>query len=305
MWIQQKPCLEIIKKQGFCCSTGLFSRRYYTKGWALTMQYLPITLLLIPLLMCGCNKNEDMSAQIEQTLKDNPQIVMDLIRENSREFMETLAQAQQHAQREQFFSQVKTEMEEERLAPEISGSRIALGNPDAQTDVVVYSDFLCGYCAQGDVMIQHMLEAFGDDIRVILKHMPMQAEASQVGAKYVEALYTLDKQKAITLYHDLFKEQRKLAQNPERHLEAKLKELGLTQKEITKVKDLVASSEISSIIAKDVLEAQSFGIQGTPTFLIDGVIFRGMAPEEWMLEALEMIILDTKQKRSADDETRR
>jgi protein-disulfide isomerase len=265
------------------------------------MQYVLGFVLCIPLLLSGCNSSsdqQDISAAVEKALADNPQLVLKIIDDNRIDVFNMMNQAQKDSQRQMFFQEVADGLNAPHSAPEINTDRLTWGNPMAATNIVVYSDFLCGYCAQGDAMVQRLIEVFGDDIFLTVKHMPLHGKPSMVGAKYVEALNIVDPHKAKELYHALFVDQKNLSAGVEDFVLGKLEGLGVGQKQIEEVKKLVKSQQVHDIISSDVVEAQLLGFQGTPSFNVGGVIFKGMAPEEWMMEAVEVIIADSK--RSAD-----
>jgi len=253
--------------------------------------------LMIFLMLLGGGSSSALAqtkadGDIRAYLVSNPQVILDIIDENRMKVLDILSLAQEQRQHEQFIETTRQGMKEDRLKPQLDNKRLVLGNPTSKKAMVIYSDFLCGYCANADQSLGMILDAFGDDLYIQIKHLPLSSEMTLKGATYVEALNTLNRKKAIKLYHSFFMEQKELAQRGEEFIHEELTRLGLSQAERKQIEELASSQMISTIVTNDILEAQKFKIQGTPAYIIDGVLFKGMAPVGWMLEAIELIIAE-------------
>ena len=65
------------------------------------------------------------------------------------------------------------------------------GSDDAPVTLVEYGDYECPYCGQAEVVIRELLDSFGDDLRYVWRHLPlndvhpnaqMAAEAAEAAA---------------------------------------------------------------------------------------------------------------------------
>src|SRR5919112_6119391 len=47
------------------------------------------------------------------------------------------------------------------------------GPDDAPVTLLEYGDYECPYCGRAEVVIRELLEAFGDDLRYVWRHLPL------------------------------------------------------------------------------------------------------------------------------------
>jgi Na+/H+ antiporter NhaA len=138
------------------------------------------------------------------------------------------------------------------------------GRDDAPVTLIEYGDYQCPYCGQAEVVIRELLDSFGDDLRYVWRHLPlndvhahaqMAAEASEAAAA----------QGAFWDMHDrLLDNQDELEPaDLRRHAEA----LGLDAERLSReVRERVHAPRV----AEDVASADRSGVSGTPTFFING-----------------------------------
>ncbi len=212
---------------------------------------------------------------IEQQLASNPQILFRVIEENPEAFMSAANHAVQEQKR---FAQERS-MDEafaNPKTPSVAGGRVIFGNPEAPVTVVEYSDFQCPYCAQVSPVVKQLLTNYGDQVRVVYKHLPLDFHDLAVpAARYYEAIGLQDPARARAFHDKLFDDQQALTQGREVYMEATARELGVDMDRLTTDLD---SEMVSQRIEADTSEARSFGISGTPAFLINGVALSGSQP---------------------------
>jgi len=63
------------------------------------------------------------------------------------------------------------------------------GTEDAPVTLVEYGDFQCPYCRQAESVVRELLEAFGDDLRLVWRHLPLSHlhPDAQLAAEAAEA----------------------------------------------------------------------------------------------------------------------
>jgi protein-disulfide isomerase len=138
------------------------------------------------------------------------------------------------------------------------------GAPDAPVTLVEYGDYQCPYCGQAEVAIRELLSSFGDDLRYVWRHLPLNDVHvnAQLAAEAVEAA---GEQGAFWPMHD-----RLLAHQDEiapRDLGRSAAELGL---DVDRFWDDLRRHVHADRVAEDVGSADASGVAGTPSFFING-----------------------------------
>ncbi|HEX4483411.1 MAG TPA: Na+/H+ antiporter NhaA [Solirubrobacteraceae bacterium] len=151
------------------------------------------------------------------------------------------------------------------LAEDVDPTRDHVRGPDdAPVTLVEYGDFECPFCGQAEPVVRELLESFGDDVRYVWRHLPLNDvhSSAQLAAEAVEAASA---QGSFWEIYDAF-----LA-----HQDA------LTPQDITRIaNDLgldldrfwsdVSRHQYAPRVAEDVASADASGVSGTPTFFING-----------------------------------
>jgi protein-disulfide isomerase len=146
------------------------------------------------------------------------------------------------------------------LAEDIDPERDHIRGPeDAPVSLLEYGDYECPYCGQAEVVIRELLESFGDDLRYVWRHLPLNDvhPRAQMAAEGAEAAGA---QGAFWEMHDrLIDDSGRLG----RHAE----ELGLDSDRFW---DELRRREYAPRVAEDVASADASAVAGTPTFFING-----------------------------------
>lgn len=246
---------------------------------------------LVSLLAASCAPN---AAQLKSAMESDPEILYASMRKDPARFIEVVNEVSELAR-----TQKETkELEEgfsDRRTPVLAETRTYDGSKSAPVTIVEYSDFQCGYCAQGHKTVQALREEYGDRVRVLLKHLPLERHPqARKMAQLFEAIAQKDAAKAKKFKTMLFEQQagfmpsdaERASKSVEeamakynRRVDADLKKviqsLGLKYDEIKK---LAESEAVAKILDADRAEAHSFGFTGTPAYLINGVPVRGALP---------------------------
>jgi protein-disulfide isomerase len=182
----------------------------------------------------------------------------------------------QKKQAEQVESQRKTqeqELEDQFKNPvklDLTGSP-SKGNPNAKVVVVEFTDFQCPFCKRGSDTMAELLKAYPNDVRLVLKNMPLEMHPQARPA--ARAALAAGKQgKYWEMYDVLFDRQRDLADTLYPEL---AKSLGLN---VAQFESDMKSEEIEKQITADMELGRKNGIQGTPGFFVNGVAVRGAYP---------------------------
>lgn len=249
-----------------------------------------LVFLMSAILVVGCTSEEKMKQQITKILKDDPKVLTEAIEKHPAEFIEALQKAAKNAQEEmgkKREDEDKKKMEEsfeKPLVAEIRSDESIRGPKNAQLTLVEYSDFECPFCSRGYETVVALLKKYDGNIRFVYKHLPLSFhEQAMISAKYYEAVRMQDEKKAFAFHDEVFKNQRKL-KNGVAFLEATAKQVGA---DMGKLKKDLNSDAVTKRIEADMKEAGSFGMQGTPGFLLNGVPVRGAYPPEYFTTIVE------------------
>jgi protein-disulfide isomerase len=142
------------------------------------------------------------------------------------------------------------------------------GAPEAPVTLVEYGDYQCPYCGQAEVVIRELLDSFGDELRYVWRHLPLNDvhANAQIAAEAAEAAAA---QGSFWEYHDRLLADQDLSP---RELARHVDELGLDR---TRFWTEVRRHEHVERIAEDVASADASGVAGTPSFFINGQRYDG------------------------------
>lgn len=235
--------------------------------------------MFVVVFQLGCTPSKE---GLTKLIEENPEIVFNAIEKNPKAFIDTVnkaaKQAQMDAQKDRE-AEEKAQFEEEFKNPKqptIDEKRVIFGNAKAPVTIVEYSDFECPYCVRGYNTIKKVLEEYGDKVRVIYKHLPLDFHPlAEPAAKYFEAIALQDHAKAQKFHDMIFDNQGELKSDREKFLDKAATKVGAN---LARVKKDINSDVVKSRVAADIEEARKFEFSGTPGFLINGVSLKGAYP---------------------------
>lgn len=254
-----------------------------------------LVVFLSAAMLASCTSDEKLKEQMSKILQENPKVLTDAIEKHPAEFITALQNAAKNAQdamgkqREEEEKKKLEESFDKPLVAEIRSDESIRGPKDAPITLVEYSDFECPFCSRGYETVTALMQKYNGKIRFIYKHLPLSFhEQAMPAARYYEAIRLQDEKKAFAFHDEIFKNQRKL-KNGEAFLQATAKQVGA---DMAKLKKDLNSDAVTKRIEDDQKEAASFGMQGTPGFLLNGVPVRGAYPTEYFVN-----LVDELQKR--------
>lgn len=230
--------------------------------------------------------------QLKDAIEKDPSIVFTAIEKAPDKFIEAVMKAQQDAQRvaaERQQEEEKKQREEELknpLKPEVEDGRVIFGNKNAKITIVEYSDFQCPYCSRGYQTMKQVMKAYGDDVRIVFKHLPLDFHPlARPASEYFEAIGQQDPVKAEKFHDGIFENQKGLNDKGEAFLKDLAKKVGADMK---KLEAALKDEKIQKRIDADIEEARKYNITGTPGFIINGVSLRGAYPFDNFKEIIDM-----------------
>lgn len=252
-------------------------------------------LAFIAVFVASCSSDKQFQKQLAKNLQANPQLVAKLIEENPELFMSSLevaARSMQKSQRAASDTSNKSTLKKfikNPLEPETRLSVAFKGNKDAPITIVEYSDFQCGFCTRAHGTIEALMKKYPGKIKLIYKHLPLNFHPqAMISAQYFEAIKLQSMDNAFNFHNKVFLSQSKLNQG-EKFLDTIAKNLKV---DMIKLKNDIASDRVKNKIKDDIKEAQKFGFQGTPGFIVNGIPVKGAYPAEHF----EMIFKELKKQ---------
>lgn len=239
--------------------------------------------LLFSFLSTGCTS----SSQMEKTMKDNPEILFNTIKAHPKAFLDTVNEAVELAKSE-MANQAMEEDFKNRKDPEVQDGRVIFGSKEAPVTIVEYSDFQCPFCTRGYQTMKEVKAKYGDKVRVVYKHLPLDIHPQALpAAQYFEAIALQDHDKAEKFHDIVFEKQNELNEKKEKFLDEATKKVGA---DLAKVKKDIKSKAVNDRINADMEEAQKFGFSGTPGFLVNGVAVRGAYPTDHFAMIIDRLV---------------
>jgi protein-disulfide isomerase len=147
------------------------------------------------------------------------------------------------------------------------------GPKDAPITIVAFSDFQCPYCSRAHPTMQRVLATYPQSVRLVFKHnpLPMHPDAPLAHRASIAA----GEQNRFWEMHDLiFDNIRDLSRST---LVSYATELDL---DLSKFVADLDSDRVTKILNDDMAESQRLGVNGTPTFYINGQFVSGAQPFE-------------------------
>jgi protein-disulfide isomerase len=169
-----------------------------------------------------------------------------------------------------------------RLTVPLNERDHVIGLETAPVTVVEYGDYECPYCGAAHPVTKALQQALGDDLRFAYRHFPL-SQIHPHSYQAAEAAEAAGAQDSFWEMHDmLFENQRRLSTED---LLAYAGALGLELKQFAE--DL-AEHRHAPKIREDFLSGVRSGVNGTPTFFINGVRHDGGYDLASMLKAVRL-----------------
>jgi len=149
----------------------------------------------------------------------------------------------------------------------------AWGPEDATVTIVEFSDFQCPYCSRFAVETYPQIkQQYGDKVRFVFRDFPL-TQIHENAQKASEAAQCANEQGKFWEYHDkLFASQAAL---DAASLKSYASELGLDSATFDQCLD---TGKYTDEVQKDLQEGAGYGVQGTPSFFINGLLVSGAQP---------------------------
>jgi protein-disulfide isomerase len=173
----------------------------------------------------------------------------------------------------------KTETPE--LTVPVSENDHIQGAGNAAVTLVEYGDYECPHCGRAYWIVKKVQEKMGDRLRFVFRNFPLTRAHPHAlhAAEAAEIAATQDK--FWEMHNRLYENQNAL---DDESLIAYAEGIGLDVERFT---EYSRSDTFAEKVRADFMGGVESGVNGTPTFFIDGVRFNGSWDYETLLETLE------------------
>jgi len=171
---------------------------------------------------------------------------------------------------------------EPRLTLPVADDRDHVQGPaDAAVTLLEYGDYECPFCGAAYPIVKHVQETMGERLRFVFRNFPITT-AHPHAEQAAEAAEAAAAQGQFWPMHDLLYEN-------QRHLEtddliAYASRLGL---DVPRFQRELADHVHAARVREDFMSGVRSGVNGTPTFYIDGERYEGSYDAEPLLDALK------------------
>ena len=142
------------------------------------------------------------------------------------------------------------------------GINPAKGNPNSQITIIEFGDFKCPACKAAHPVINEILNEYNVSLYYRNFPLPMHGEISFLSA---EAAECANEQNKFWQYHEILFENQDILNKENLKLYAK--EIDLNEQQFNNCLD---TEKYKNEVEKDIKDAKDLGVQGTPTFFING-----------------------------------
>ena len=163
------------------------------------------------------------------------------------------------------------------------------GTMDAPVTLVEYGDFECPHCGRAHFILKEVEEEMGSQLRLVFRHFPLSTihPHAEVAALAAEAAGAQEK---FWEMHDLLFENQDALEEEDLRQYAQALDLDLTTFE----QDMNSAKSLHHI-KEDLMSGVRSGVNGTPTFFINGVRHEGSFEIPVLVPALQQAAAQQEQ----------
>ena len=210
------------------------------------------------------------------------EIVLQVIMENPALIQKTLDNYQRKSRIEYQKRQLEASFKN-RVMDIQAGTSPTRGPDDAEITIFAFQDFECPYSQRGAATLKPLLKEYSGKIRLVFKNRPQTFHKQAAGA--AKAALAAQKQGRFWEYHDLlFENNRSLGEEVFIKL---ARQLNLDIERFNKDRN---SKKIEEQLNTDLAVAKEHNFNGTPTFVINGVVIAGAQPQSYFEDVIKRLL---------------
>lgn len=211
-----------------------------------------------PLLAQSVKVTPQLEKQILEVLRRHPDVLLEVLQKYAIE-----QQAKEQKAQADAIKQVR------KNTKALIGDSPAMGASNRQIVMVAFSDFQCPFCATADKSVKQFMAKHKDKVTLVYKYFPL-TQVHPEALPAARAAWAANKQGKFWEYHDaLYANQAKLG---EAFYTETANSLKLDLNKFNADRKIADNS-----IVEDFKLGRKIGIDGTPTFIINGEVVTGAA----------------------------
>ncbi len=144
-------------------------------------------------------------------------------------------------------------------------NRPRLGEASAPVEIVLFSDFQCPFCARAATTVHKVYSERPDAVSIVFKQMPLTSIHPYAAAASLVSVFAAEKGKFWEVHDQMFSNQKELSPT---YFEQILKSLGAETDDLF---DPINGQKYGVVVIEDIEDARKAGVEGTPSFYINGV----------------------------------
>lgn len=173
-----------------------------------------------------------------------------------------------------FSSKTEEELATETVNPEIVAGdrRHTKGASESAVTIVEFSDFQCPACKAVEPLVAELMTTYGDRVELVYRHMPLDSihPNARLAAQAAETAAQHDK--FWEMHQRLFEKQTEWSEITDREelittFAEYAEGMAISREEFL---ESIESKEVKDAVQGDVTTAVASGLQGTPTFFVNG-----------------------------------
>jgi len=159
----------------------------------------------------------------------------------------------------------------------------ARGSANAKLTLVVFSDFQCPYCRTAALHVDELAKALPRDLRIVFKQFPLEEHSD--AALAAEASLAAHAQGKFWPFHDrIFKHRGRITR-------AQLSAWGLeTGLDLARFNADLDQHKFQATVRQEAAEGERAGVRGTPSFFVNGRLYRGSVEPATFRPILEKLL---------------
>jgi protein-disulfide isomerase len=171
-----------------------------------------------------------------------------------------------------------------RLTPPVGPHDHAQGNAHAPITLVEYGDYECPFCGRAFLVAKAMQQALGDSLRFVFRNFPLSTVHPHA-VRAAQAAEAAALQGSFWEMHDLLFENQEALED-----EDLLEYAGQLELDLPRFLRDIDSPEVTARIRADFLSGARSGVNGTPTFFVNGQRYDASWEPEELLTRLRALL---------------
>lgn len=204
--------------------------------------------------------DEELNSKIKDYILGHPEVLVESIENMQKKKLEESSK-----QAENYLKNNRSSIENDGFPP-------VIGNKDGDVTIVMIYDYNCRYCKQANMFLNELLKQDGN-VKVVLRPLSILGGTSGYAAKVALAISRVSSEKFVDIHNQIMQ----LQPITEESVKEIIEKSGIDPK--------MVANEINSISVKQSVDknleiAKNIGINGAPSYVINGLFFYGLLDTE-------------------------